>query len=89
LKKLIMKTLIRRVGSSLGIIIPKLLLAEIGARAGDKVDIKVESGKIVVALLKRTPREGWAEASRGLAAAREAGLVWPEFGNEDDKCWTW
>jgi len=84
-----MKTSIRRMGNSQGVIIPKLLLAEIGVKAGDKVDMKVERGKIVMARSKRKPREGWAEASKALAAAGEGGLVWPEFGNEGDKDWTW
>ena len=84
-----MKTSIRRMGNSQGVIIPKPLLAEIGVKAGDKVDMKVERGKIVMARSKRKPREGWAEASKALAAAGERGLVWPEFGNEGDKDWTW
>jgi antitoxin MazE len=84
-----MKTAIRRMGNSHGVIIPKPLLAEIGAKAGDKVDMKVERGKLVLAPAKRRVREGWAEASKALAAAAEDGLVWPEFGNEGDKDWTW
>lgn len=84
-----MKTAIRRMGNSQGVIIPKPVLAEIGAKPGDKVDIKVERGKIVMAPAKRRLREGWAEASKALAAAGEGGLVWPEFGNAADKDWTW
>jgi antitoxin MazE len=84
-----MKIAVRRMGNSQGVIIPKPLLAEIGVKAGDKVDMKVERGKIVMARTKRKPREGWADASRILAAAGDGGLVWPEFGNEGDKDWTW
>jgi antitoxin MazE len=84
-----MKTAIRRMGNSQGVIIPKPLLAEISAKPGDKVDLKVERGKIVMAPQKRKPREGWADASKALAAAGRGGLVWPEFGNDGDKDWTW
>jgi antitoxin MazE len=84
-----MKTAIRRMGNSQGVIIPKPVLAEIGAKTGDKFDMKVERGKIVMVRSRRKPREGWAEASKALAAAGEGGLVWPEFGNEADKDWTW
>lgn len=84
-----MKSAIRRMGNSQGVIIPKPLLAEIGAKAGDTVDMKIERGKIVMSRAKRKPREGWAEASKALAAAGEGGPVWPEFGNEGDKDWTW
>jgi antitoxin MazE len=83
------KTAIRRMGNSQGVIIPKPLLAEIGAKAGDPVDMKVERGKLVMSPTKRKPREGWAEASKALAAAGQGGLVWPEFDNEADKDWTW
>jgi antitoxin MazE len=84
-----MKTAIRRMGNSQGVIIPKPLLAEIGAKLGDKVDMRVERGKVVMVRAKRKPRDGWADASRALAAAGEGGLVWPEFGNAGDKDWTW
>jgi len=85
----VVKSAIRRMGNSHGVIIPKPLLAEIGAKPGDTVDMKVERGKIVMARAKRKPREGWADASKTLAAAGEGGLVWPEFGNAGDKDWTW
>jgi antitoxin MazE len=84
-----MKAAVRRMGNSQGVIIPKPVLAEIGAKTGDVLDLKVERGKIVMAPVKRKPRQGWAEASKALAEAGEGGLVWPEFGNEWDKDWTW
>jgi antitoxin MazE len=84
-----MRTAIRRMGNSQGVIIPKPLLAEIGVKTGDALDMKIERGKIVIAPTRRRPRQGWAEASKALAAAGEGGLIWPEFGNEWDKDWTW
>jgi antitoxin MazE len=84
-----MRTTIRRMGNSQGVIIPKPLLAKIDAKTGDALDMKVESGKIVIAPTRRKPRQGWAEASKALAAAGEGGLIWPEFGKEWDKDWTW
>jgi antitoxin MazE len=84
-----MKTAIRRMGNSQGVIIPKPVLAEIGAKAGDEVDMKVIRGKLVISAPGKGPRAGWAEASKALAEAGEGGLVWPEFGNEWDKDWTW
>jgi antitoxin MazE len=79
-----MKTAIRKMGNSHGVIIPKPLLAEVGAKANDQVDMGVEDGKIVIAPIRKRPRAGWAEASKRLAATR-GGLVWPEFGNDGDK----
>ena len=51
-----MKTAIRKMGNSHGIIIPKPLLAEIGAKANDRVDMKVEAGRLVIAPVGRDPR---------------------------------
>ena len=84
-----MKTAIRKMGNSHGVIIPKPLLAEIGAKTNDRVDMKVERGRIVIAPLRHDPRAGWAEECRMLAQAGEDGLVWPEFGNEDDDKLVW
>ena len=79
-----MRSALRRMGNSQGVIIPKALLAEIGAQPGDEFDVKIERGNIVLASVKRRPRHGWAEASKALAEAGEGGLAWPEFGNEGD-----
>ena len=84
-----MKTAIRKVGNSHGVIIPKPLLAEIGAKANDRVDMKVEGGRIVIAPIRRDPRAGWADECKALREAGEDGLVWPEFGNEDDDKLVW
>jgi antitoxin MazE len=84
-----MKTAIRKVGNSHAVIIPKPLLAEIGAKAADRVDMTVQGGKIVIAPIKKRPREGWAEDSKALAAAGNDRLAWPEFGNEGDEDLQW
>ena len=80
-----MKSAIRKMGNSHGVIIPKPLLAEIGAKAGDEVDLAVKGGKIVIAPPRKAPRSGWAADSKRLAEAGEGRLAWPEFGNDDDQ----
>jgi antitoxin MazE len=84
-----MKTAIRKMGNSHGVIIPKPLLAEVGAKVDDQVDMEVENGKIVIAPIRRRPRAGWAEASKRLAAMRDGDLVWSEFGTDADKELKW
>jgi len=84
-----MKTAIRRMGNSHGVIIPKPLLAEIGVKAGNEVDLVVKGGKIVIVPPRKAPRSGWAADSQRLAEAREGGLVWPEFPNDGDKDLNW
>jgi antitoxin MazE len=83
------KSAIRKMGNSHGVIIPKPLLEEIGAKANDLVDVKVKKGRLVITPTKRHPREGWAEDAKALAAAGEGGLVWPEFANDGDKDLKW
>lgn len=84
-----MKTAIRKMGNSQGVIIPKPILAELGVKAPDQVNISVKKGKIVIAPLERAPRVGWAEASKAIHAAGDDKLAWPEFGNEGDKDLEW
>ena len=84
-----MRTSPRKMGNSSGVIIPKSMLSEWGAHAGDEVEMFLEAGKIMIAPVRRPPRLGWREASRALAEAGEDGLVWPAFGNLDDEDPKW
>jgi len=82
-----MLTTVRKLGNSQGVIIPKPLLAQVGLTG--EAEMKVENGAIVLRPVKRTPREGWAEASRVLASDAEEGQAWPEFANEGDSALRW
>ena len=84
-----MRAAVRKFGNSAGVIIPKSILVELGVAAGDAVDMTVEEGRIVVAPVKRFPRDGWAEASRAIAEAGDDALAWPEFRNEGDDDLVW
>jgi antitoxin MazE len=85
-----MRSTIRKMGNSQGVLLPKHVLAEVGVRADDAVDIKVKKGKIIISPVEREhPRAGWAEASKAIHAAGDDKLVWPEFGNEGDKDLEW
>lgn len=82
-----MLTTLRKLGNSHAVIIPKALLAQVGMTG--EAEMKVENGAIVLHPAKRTPREGWAEACRALAADGDDGLAWPEFANEGDRALRW
>src|SRR5271154_4746923 len=71
-----MRTAVRKLGNSSGVIIPKSLLRELDVTVGDAVDLALEAGRIVLIPLKRRARAGWAEASRGggVAAPRDVGV---------------
>ncbi|MGH8778961.1 AbrB/MazE/SpoVT family DNA-binding domain-containing protein [Paraburkholderia sp.] len=82
-----MKTTIRRMGNSQGVLIPKPILAQLGLE--DEVDMEVENDALVIRRPQKTVREGWANASKELAKAGDDSLVMGEFGNADDAGLTW
>lgn len=84
-----MRTAIRRMGNSSGVIIPKPILAQIGVETGDDLDLSLDGGRIVLAPARRHPRSGWAEAAKKIADAGDDALVWPEFGNAGDADLEW
>ena len=85
-----MQTALRKMGNSVGMIVPKAILKELGAGAGTAMDVRVEEGR-VVATPVRHPREGWAEAAALIAAAEEDPdeAAWEAFGNDGDDEWVW
>ena len=85
-----MQTALRKMGNSVGMIVPSAILKELGAGAGTAMDVRVEAGKVVATPL-RHPREGWEEAAVLVAAAEEDPdeAAWCAFGNDGDKDLTW
>ena len=71
-----MRSSVRKVDNSVGVILPEPFLASIGVRIGDTVDVTLKEGRIVIVAVdappKKRPREGWAEEARAMA---EAGLT--------------
>jgi antitoxin component of MazEF toxin-antitoxin module len=53
---------IRGIGDSQGILIPKLLLQRVGLL--DQVEVRVEGHALVLRRPKNKPRQDWAEASQ-------------------------
>ena len=82
-----MKTTIRKMGNSQGVIIPKPLLAQVGLQ--DEAEMVVEKDRIVLRRPKTEVREGWADASRRIAVAGDDALAWPEFTNAGDAELRW
>ncbi len=79
-----MRGVVRKLGHSSGIIIPKVMLAEIGMKPGDDVELGIEAGRLVIAARKPHPRTGRADDARQIA---ERGDVWlvaldPTLGRE-------
>ena len=84
-----MRAAVRKLGNSSGVIIPKSLLRDLGMAEGDPVEMTLEAGRIVLIPIRRRARAGWAEASQSIATGRDSSLVWPEFGNAEDKTLIW
>lgn len=59
---------IRKIGNSSGVILPKAALAALGVSEGGAVEFVHEPGKITIVPAKRAVREGWAEDFAALAA---------------------
>ena len=85
-----MQTSLRKMGNSVGMIVPKSLLQEIGLTAGAPMDVRVEEGKVVATPIRKV-REGWAEDAALVAAAglTEDEAEWMGFGNDGDAELTW
>lgn len=82
-----MKAAIRRIGNSQGIILPKPLLSQLDLSG--EVELKVEDDAIVLRKPRKQLRQGWAQASKRLAARDEHHAVWPAFANRGDAKLKW
>jgi len=81
-----MKTSIRRLGNSHGVIIPKAFLAEIGLGADDPIEMRIKKGRLVLSPVKPERRAAWAADSKRLAEDGEGGAQWPQgrFGGKPE-----
>ena len=82
-----MKTTIRKIGNSQGVVIPKPLLAQVGLEG--EAEMTVESGALVLRKTTRPARTGWVAAARKVAEHGDDALVMPEFANEGDAALVW
>jgi antitoxin MazE len=73
---------VRRIGNSLGIVIPKPVLAQVGLT--EQAELTVERGAIVLRKPRKAARSGWAEAAQSVAIQGEDDLLLGEFGNAAD-----
>jgi antitoxin MazE len=73
---------VRRIGNSLGIVIPKPVLAQVGL--SDQAELTVERGAIVLRKPRKAARSGWAEAAQSVATQGEDALLMGEFANAAD-----
>jgi antitoxin MazE len=77
-----MKTAIRKMGNSRGVIIPRPLLIEAGLET--EAEMTIENGSIVLRPPRDLPRKHWAMASRNIAEQDASLSDWLEFAHEAD-----
>ena len=82
-----MKTTIRKMGNSHGVLIPKPILTQLGLE--DEVDMQVEGDALVLRRPPKKAREGGADASQSPAASGDDRLVMGEFPNAEDAGFEW
>lgn len=85
-----MQTVLRKMGNSTGMILPKALLGELGIATGQPMDVRVEDGRIVAMPVDGGKRAGWAQGAQAVATrSDEEAEMWGAFGNEGDDALTW
>ena len=82
-----MKATIRKMGNSQGVLIPKAIQAQLGRE--NEVEMEIVNDTLVLRRPRQAPRQGWAEASRQIAADGDDTLVLGELPNADDAELKW
>ena len=82
-----MKTKIRKIGNSFGIIIGKQILDQL--HVTDEVSLSVQDSKIIIEAVKSKPRENWEEMLLKANSLKDKEVL-EYFDNDFDKTeWTW
>ncbi len=83
-----MQVIIRKMGNSQGVVIPKPILRQLAF--GAAVEMRVKDGALELRPVREVSslRALWAKDSVRIAA-EEPTLVWPEFVNADDETLRW
>ena len=84
-----MQIAIRNIGNSKGVVLPKLLLAQVGLDEESVADVAIENGAIVLRKPAQSVRAGWADAAKAVAAAGDDALLMGEFANAGDELLSW
>ena len=83
-----MKSNIRNIGNSKGIILPQSFLKECFIE--DEVNIEVKDNQIVITPPNDIKRKGWADAFKEMAKNGDDKLTIPDvFEDEDITDWKW
>lgn len=85
-----MVQVIRKIGNSQGILLPKAMLQQAGI--GETVDVEITDGALILRAVKKHPREGWeASFDKAIVAGdKPESDLWEGVPNQFDQAdWTW
>lgn len=83
-----MRTTIRKIGNSSGIIIHKVMLEALKIEEKDELELSIQDGKIMISKAKE-PRKNWKEQFLS-AGSTEDESIEMDFQNQfDGEEWTW
>ncbi|HEY0055345.1 MAG TPA: AbrB/MazE/SpoVT family DNA-binding domain-containing protein [Pedobacter sp.] len=83
-----MRTRVRDIGNSKGVILPKSLLSK--CYIEEEVTLEVKDNKIIISPAQTERRKGWADAFQRMAEEGDDQLMMPDvFGDENHDDWTW
>ncbi|WP_294205302.1 hypothetical protein [uncultured Chryseobacterium sp.] len=82
-----MKTKVRKIGNSLGIIISQKILDQVAVK--EEVNLFIKDSKIIIEAVKENPRENWEELLLKAGSLKD-NVFLEDFENDFDKSeWTW
>ncbi len=85
-----MRTALRKMGNSTGVILPRTILGRAGLGTGAVMQVSVEGERVVLTPVDRGVRAGWEEAAAEIGRLEEPeGDAWLGFSNEDDADLVW
>ena len=85
-----MVQIIRKIGNSQGILLPKAVLQQAGIE--ETVDIEIAEGALILRAVKKHPRDGWEAAfDKAISAGdKPESDLWKGVPNQFDQAdWTW
>ena len=83
-----MKTKIRKIGNSCGVILTKSLLKQ--AQIEEEVTLSVDGSKIIIEAVQENPRKNWKEQLLKVNASEDKETFFDSIENDFDQTeWTW
>ena len=85
-----MRSALRKMGNSTGMIVPKAMLGQLGLSSGAAMELTIEGNRIIATPVEVAVRAEWADAAAAIGAvADDEADGWQAFGSDGDDALTW